>query len=225
MLRPASTRRFLLRRPLVLVPVLALGAVAAAVPVAYVTNQVHLTVTGVRDGALLGAKESDALTLRVAAEGSSAKNVKLTLDGQPVTGRVDGRTIVFQPSGLKDGKHTFQAKVSGRLPMTSSSATRTFTVDTTPPTLTLDDTVTATSLRKPVTVKGTAKGASKVTVDGKPVALHNGAFTPHVRRPARRCDVRRRRRSGQPDGADAGRPRPLPEEDPRDPRDRAVVGV
>ena len=174
MLRSASTPRW--RRPRVIVPFLTVGIIAAAVPSTYLLTGPQLTVSGPKNGALLGAAGAKDLAFRVVPGHGSPSDVTVTLDGRRERTQVEGSAAVVHLQGLKDGKHTVAARVSGRLPGQHTTVSRTFTVDTTPPTLDVK-VPKATSLRQAVTVTGTAKDATKLTADGKPVDLHNGAFS------------------------------------------------
>lgn len=117
-----------------------------------------LTVTGLKAGALLDAAATHALAITVTPHGVNAHSVHATIDGSPVAVVVTGQSAVVQPSGLGDGQHLLAIRAG------TAKVTRTFTVDTTPPVLTVGALPVVTSLRSPVTISGTVTGATAVKV-------------------------------------------------------------
>ena len=97
--------------------------------------------------------------------GEKIAEVKLTYDGQPVTGTTEGTALVYRPTNLAEGPHTF----------TADNVTKSFEVDGTAPVLTIDkrDNV---DKEKPYTLTGSVEGAKIVKVDDKDVALDGGRF-------------------------------------------------
>ena len=177
MLRPVSSKRRRWTRPRYVVPVVAIGVVAGAIPATMSLSKVHLDLQGPGNNAVIGAAALKSAAFHVLADGNSVDKVKLALDGKPVDGTRDGKDLVVSLAGLADGKHLLDAELPGKLPMVKTNATRSFLIDTAPPVLDVKPDATATSLRDPVTITGTAKGASAVLVDGKKVALSGDAFT------------------------------------------------
>jgi hypothetical protein len=103
----------------------------------------------------------------------TAKNldeIKLTMDGKDVTGSREGDKLVFKPSDVAEGKHTFAAA-----PKSGKAEERAFELDTVAPILTVDahDKVEAD---KPFTLTGSIEGANAVKVDDKDVKLDAGKF-------------------------------------------------
>ncbi len=171
-----------LRRPSarVVVPaVVALGVAGVAVPVALGTTHSAITISGIAENGLVGKVGLSHLALRVEAKSRPASSLVLKLDGKRVRGAVDGSAVVLHPTGLSDGRHVLSAEASGGLSPFRSRTERTFTVDTTAPTLSVKEPQTAASLREPVTVTGTAAGAKQVTVDGRPLTLNGASFSVH----------------------------------------------
>ncbi len=127
----------------------------------------RLPVAGVPNGPV-GAKALPGLDIQVDARGNDPHAVRLTLDGEPVSGRVDGSVVHFQPGYLPDGKHTLAATIPPRGSLsflrTGPGVTTTFTVQSKPPRLDQLQPVTALSYRHPVTVRGKAIGAERVSV-------------------------------------------------------------
>ena len=98
------------------------------------------------------------------------------VNGKPVTAHSSGRELVVEFGSLRDGQYELRVAEDGWPFLGGAELSRRFTVDTAPPELTVADAETD-SLKKPVTIKGRAKGASSVTIDGKKAKLDsNGAF-------------------------------------------------
>jgi hypothetical protein len=149
-------------------------AIASAVSVGSLAgcgSTTTLTVQGLSANTLLNEKSVAALVVRVATHGGSAKNATATVDGKPVPVSVDGNTVEVTPGPLADGRHTIVVRAGG------AKVSRTFAVDATPPVLTVAAPTTAPSLRSPVTLTGTADGASKVEAGTQTVPVTNGHFT------------------------------------------------
>jgi len=130
-----------------------------------------LTIEGLGAHTVLNAKTAAALVVKVAAHGGGAKHVTATVDGRPAAVAVDGGTFDVTPGPLSDGVHTIVVRGGG------AKLTRTFTVDATPPALTVRAPKTAPSLRSPVTLTGTAAGATRVVAGTQTVAVTDGHFT------------------------------------------------
>lgn len=174
--RPRScVRRW--RSPRVAVPVVAAALLAAGVPAGLALERTGVRISGVRPGALVGATALSGLTLRVSTAGAPASRVRLALDGRPVPGRTAGSALVYRPGTLPDGRHTLTARLPGRLGLGGATASRSFTVDTTPPRLAVSAPASAPSLRRPVTVSGRADGARTVSAAGRDVPVRDGRFS------------------------------------------------
>ncbi len=119
-------------------------------------------------GERVGAAALPTLELRVDARGHDPRAVRLKLDGTPVDGRIDGDTVVYHPERLADGEHTFAAEIPPSGPLgflrTGPGAFANFTVDTTPPELELTASDAPTTFRQPMTVRGKAIGADRVSI-------------------------------------------------------------
>ncbi|MEV6391179.1 putative glycoside hydrolase [Nocardia xishanensis] len=140
----------------------------------------RFTVTGLPAG-VVGAASAPELALRVDVAGHDPDAVRLELDGAPVNGVVEGDDVVYRPGVLPDGAHRFTAEIpaSGPLAFLRSGprAGESFTVDSTPPTVQLDRTAPARSYREPVTLRGKAIGAQRVSVGSVSAATgEDGAF-------------------------------------------------
>ncbi|HEX3826644.1 MAG TPA: putative glycoside hydrolase [Sporichthyaceae bacterium] len=92
--------------------------------------------------------------------------VTLMMDGKKVDGTRQGDSIVYTPSGLPDGKHTFTAAAKGRIPGINSAKSESFNLDTAPPVINID-TPASSGLKGPFTLTGRVDGAKSLTIDGK----------------------------------------------------------
>lgn len=176
---PAVTR---LLRPAVLLPgALALAAVAVGVPVA-LSARPSVTLTGLSDGAVLGKAALTGLSVQISATDTSASRLRVALDGRTATVTRSGSGVVWAPGSLSDGPHTLAVRASGAV-AGSTTVTRTFRVDTTPPVLRVDRPESVPSPRSAVTLTGSADGAAQVTADGRPVPLDADRFVLHLAAP------------------------------------------
>lgn len=158
---------------------LALTAAAGASVVAVTARGVSTTLTmqGLTPHTVLNAKAAAALVVRVTPHGGSPGHATATLDGRPVAVVADGDAFAVTPGPLTDGAHTIAVRAGG------AKLIRTFTVDATPPTLIVNAPASAPSLRAPVTLTGTASGATKVVAGTHVVAITDGHFSVTVPTP------------------------------------------
>jgi hypothetical protein len=120
---------------------------------------------------VIGAERAQSLVVHVTHRGT-VKSATASLDGKPVAVTTAGDVVTVTASDVSGGKHQLTVKADG------SSVTRAFTVDTTPPALTVDAPATAASLRTPVTVRGIARDAVKVTAGTQTVPVQaDGRFS------------------------------------------------
>ncbi|MBB5916922.1 hypothetical protein BJY24_005834 [Nocardia transvalensis] len=126
-----------------------------------------LSVTGLPEGPV-GAEALRSLTLSVDAREHDPAALRLTLDGREVHKDVAGNIVRYRPGPLSDGEHTLTAEIPpGGLfgwMRTGPGVSKTFTVDTEPPALEVTPPQPVQSYRQPVTVRGKATGANRVTV-------------------------------------------------------------
>ncbi|WP_328393073.1 putative glycoside hydrolase [Nocardia sp. NBC_00416] len=131
-----------------------------------------LPLTGLPPGPV-GAAALKDLAIRVDARGHDPHAVELAVDGAAVTGRVEGDSVVYHPEGLADGEHTFTAEIPRGAPIGwvrgGPAATATFTVDTAAPELEVAQPDTVASYRDPVTVRGRAPDAARVSIGAETV--------------------------------------------------------
>jgi hypothetical protein len=138
--------------------------------------------------ALVGKAALSTLAFTVAGDEGDLAATTWRLDGEPVTSGVtveDGR-LAFRPRRLADGEHTVEVSRPGGL-FTDSHVSWTFTVDTSPPTIS----VTKDSLdaRRGIayTLRGAVEPADRLRVNGTLTPLdERGRFAvPFARAPAR----------------------------------------
>ena len=172
-----------LRRPAVLIPLAAVAVLAIAVPTAVATTGGSLSVEGLRDGATLGAKAVEGSSVAVLPKGVDADAVKATLDGKPVTlTERDGRQAVAL-AGLSDGEHELKVSAPKSF-LGTASVTRHFTVDTTPPALSVKAPDKPVKIKDAVDVTGTVDKGATVTADGGGELKVTGtSFTIHYKVP------------------------------------------
>jgi hypothetical protein len=103
-------------------------------------------------------------------------DVKLSFDGQQVDGTKNGNALVYTPTNLADGKHTFTATSKGRFGR-NASTTKTFAVDTKAPVVNVDKAPDDLDPAKPYTLTGTVDDAKTLKVDDKDVAINGGKFS------------------------------------------------
>ncbi|MGX7826257.1 putative glycoside hydrolase [Actinokineospora sp. 24-640] len=162
-------------RVAVVVGAVVLVALAVVTPLTIRALSSKPVVMGLADGAVVSADGVRDLAVTV-PEGTDPHEVRLLLDGRPVAATVDGDRVLLTDE-VAEGEHTLTARVPDSVPLLpDEDMSRTFTVDRTPPALSVSAEV-VTDLRKPVEVTGSAEGAAELTVDGKAVPLGpDGAF-------------------------------------------------
>jgi hypothetical protein len=161
-----------LRRPAVLVPVAVVAVLAVGVSTALAKTGGSLTVQGLKNDGLLGARALESATVRVVPDGVDADKVKATVDGKPAPVE-DG---VVRLGGLPDGKHVLKVSAPKSF-LGSASVTRTFTVDRTPPTLAVTAPDKPVKIKDPVTVTGTVEKGAKVDAVGGRLSQNGTTFT------------------------------------------------
>ncbi len=180
-----------LLRVTVIVPLLVLVAALFVGTQVLRPKPADASIGGPAEGTVLNADQANGLLLRVRlGSGVDAKRVTVTLDGHPVRAETDGTALLVRPGKLSDGKHVLKVSVARSGPFAEEgSARRTFSIDTTAPTIELPETMTAPSLRGAFTVTGTAAGASSVTVNGTKATLAGKTFTAKLTAPPATVDV------------------------------------
>jgi hypothetical protein len=162
-----------LRRPAVLIPLAAVVVLAVAVPTSVAKSGGSLSLGGLRNGALLGAQGVQS-SISVTAKGVKAKTIKATIDGKPAP--VTGAKVSL--AGLSDGKHVLKVSATKSF-LGSATVTRHFTVDTTPPALTVKAPTKAVKIKDAVDVTGTVDKGAKVTSEQGDLKVTGTTFTIH----------------------------------------------
>ena len=168
----------LARKPVLLaVPAAVVLATGIAVPFVANGGHVSLRLTGLRAGAVYDAKGLSTLVIRVDVHGAAADHVHAEVDGHAVPAAAGGHVLTVRPGRLSDGTHTLKVAAPAHGLTRGTSLERTFSVDTTPPALTVDAPKSAPSLRSPVTVTGHVTGAVRVTAGTETVAVRSERFS------------------------------------------------
>jgi hypothetical protein len=130
-----------------------------------------LALAGIEPGASLGADSAEP-TISVTTD-QPTEDLMVTLDGSPLpmTPAADG-TLTATLTGLTDGEHSLEAVLTRSFPFGALEATRTFTLDTTPPTVTVLSPTDPVPVGDPIVVKAQIDDLeADVTVDGTAVAF------------------------------------------------------
>ena len=127
-----------------------------------------VTVAANKEMGPLSADAIKDLAFEVTAK--KLDEVKLTLDGQAVTGNREGEKIVYRPGTVTEGKHTFAAAVGEKAVQESI-----FELDTVAPIVAVDKAENIEA-DKPFTLTGSIEGAKVVKVDDKDVVLDGAKF-------------------------------------------------
>lgn len=163
---------------LVAIPTITAPAASGAVSAARAsTRGIELRAVGVTDGGFLSQEALGKVSFAVpGAAGLDPASISVTVDGRPVETSVEGTTVSWALPSLDEGDHV--VRVSAPRPLLLPSLTRTFrfTVDDTPPELTLEDQAGKVQLDSPVVVKGTAEPGSTIAIDGRPIDVVDGRF-------------------------------------------------
>ncbi|MGI8682247.1 MAG: putative glycoside hydrolase [Mycobacteriales bacterium] len=168
------------RRPLVAAFVLAL--VAAAVPGTLAVARARIVVEGPRSGAMISKAGLASLGFYVRSPDVAMDRLRVYLDGSPMAGSADGDALLVAPIGLRDGRHWLAVEAPGRLPFAASRVTRSFTVDTSPPALSVSVSKVR-SLHSALRITGRVGSEGRLTADGQPVRLVGGRFQLNYRQP------------------------------------------
>jgi hypothetical protein len=149
-------------------------------------------VRGLRDGEVATAAVLDDVSIT----GAGSPGLRIRLDGTEIPFERKGNRARLARIRLPEGRHTLTASVGALPAFPAAKVSRTFTVDDTPPQMSLQP-VEATDLRSPVTVRGSAPGAQIVTLNGTPVPVDDkGTFTTTLPAPPAHLDVAARDRAG-----------------------------
>ncbi len=137
----------------------------------------EMTLSGVEDGAVLGGDSSE-VTITVATE-LSTDELAVTLNDEPITlTRGPNGSLTTTLTDLPDGEHTLEAVLPRSFPFGALSESRTFTLNTTPPTVRILSPDGPVPVGSEVLVGGTVDDLeAAVLVDGREVAVAtDGSF-------------------------------------------------
>lgn len=131
----------------------------------------ELLLAGVEEGATLGAEASQP-TITLTTDAPTDELV-VTLDGEPLTMTPGANgTLTASLTNLPDGEHTLEAVLTRSFPFGALEASRTFTLDTTPPALAILSPTDPVAVGDPVVVRAQVDDlTASVTVDGAAVAF------------------------------------------------------
>jgi hypothetical protein len=120
-----------------------------------------------------------------------ADRLRILVDGRDAAVDPRGGGVALRAAGLADGEHELRVVAPRGFPwFGTTTTTRRFTVDGTPPQLQVADSLHPDGVGQPVTVTGTARGAAQVTVAGHVATPDaSGAFSVLVDRPERDVTV------------------------------------
>lgn len=130
-------------------------------------------------GAVLGQPDVEALEFRAeAAQPDQLEDARLLLSGEDVTDQavVDGDVLVYRPADLADGDYEVVLQVDRGFPWGEARRRWEFTVDTTPPSLTITEPVDEVEPDASVTIAGVVDDDASLTIDGDAVPVTEGRF-------------------------------------------------
>jgi hypothetical protein len=151
---------------------------AVAVPTAVAKSGGTLSVSGLRNDAVISAKGMETSSVTVTPDGVNAKSVKATVDGKPAPLTAQGGAQVLSLRGLGDGKHVLKVSAP-RTFLGSATVIRRFTVDSTPPALSVKTPTKPVKIKDAVDVTGTVEKDAKVTAEGGDLKVSGTTFTIH----------------------------------------------
>ena len=146
-------------------------------------NSTTLTLSGLAPDALIGARQAADLVVHVSVRGASPGKATASLDGQTLPTTSAGNTLTVTAHDVGSGKHELAVHAGG------ATLTRTFSVDTTPPALTVHAPATAPSLRSSVTLTGTTRDATSVKIGDKTVPVTADRFSVTLPTPPARLPI------------------------------------
>ncbi len=157
-----------------------------------------LHVEGATDGAILRGDVLPQLAFWIApsAGGRSLRDVRVSVDGGRVGTTIRDGKLTWQLPALAEGAHVVTATRSRPLALPASTATFHFTVDATPPALTIAPQAGRVGLDAPVVVTGTVEAGARLVSGGKPVAVRDGRFELRFDAPPAGAEVTARDRAG-----------------------------
>ena len=173
---PLSRRRrgqLRLALAVAVVVLLAVGAYAAA---AHAVRP-NLDPGGPAQAAKIGAGRRQQLVFWLTGGAGTLRKTRWALDGRDVTSstRLAGDRLVYDGTKLPDGAYVLSVSASGPIPGSDAHHVWRFAIDTTPPKVAVPD--PEVQRGQPVVVRGTTEDGTKLTADGRSVAVAGGRFT------------------------------------------------
>ena len=160
-----------LLRPAVLLPVAAVGALAAGT-ITMLPDAKPLVLQGIATSVL----NQTALKTAAVTVDTDGRPTTLVLDGTKVASGSHG-VLTVSLSTLTDGVHHLVATVDRGFPHGTARSDRVIHVDATPPTLTVQPLAKAVGITSPVEVHGVAETGATVTAAGGTVQTAPTGFT------------------------------------------------
>ncbi|MCA1692811.1 MAG: putative glycoside hydrolase, partial [Actinobacteria bacterium] len=143
-------------------------------------TRVHVRADAIEDDAALTSGALAERTVRFSVDpGERVDRAELLLDGKPASTKtydIEGTEVVWKPGKLPEGKHEVELSVP-RPMLGRSTFSWGFRVDDTPPRMDVPGLLPPSDLCKPVTIQGKVERGATLTLDDKPLAHKNGAFT------------------------------------------------
>jgi hypothetical protein len=169
-------------RPRVVLPATAI-ALALGGAVFVLRSGGQITLNGIVVKGLVGKDQLADLRVRVAARGINPATLRATIDGTSVRLVPDGTDYVIIPPQLNDGEHHLLVAGDG-----AHTRCR-FTVDTTPPALSVSVPASGVHLNQPVTVTGTVESGAQLAADEGTISRSGGTFSIRYARPPTQATV------------------------------------
>ena len=164
-----------------------LGAIALAgglvVAVLYLVGTLvvapELRIVSPETNAVLGASALAGATFSVEGSTGALEQARWRLDGVDVSDRAtrsDGAGQLRLDS-IAEGKHELVVSSSGSLPWSSTNVHWNFSVDATPPELTIPPSSLSSERGRPLELTGSVEPGATLELYGSPVPLTDGAFS------------------------------------------------
>ena len=137
----------------------------------------EITVSGINESAILRPDQVQGTVLEFTVDGGDLASAQLLLDGLPVSGvqRYDN-SIVWPVPGLTEGTHVVTLDVDRRFFGTAQAAVA-FTVDGTPPEVTLPRVFDPVELGEPVVLAGSVEPGVSLQIGDRYVDTASGSFS------------------------------------------------
>ena len=139
-------------------------------------RQVDIEVGGIEDGVALQPSSIQGTQIAFSVNGANARSAQLLLDEFPVSGvQRYGNQIVWVVPPLTEGEHSLKLVVQRRL-YGQVSRSIDFTVDGTPPMISLPKVLDPVPMNEPVTIAGSSEPGATLVVGGVPIETQDGSF-------------------------------------------------